>query len=80
MRWRGQGVGGARRSRKVEPTLRIETARVISTSAMAVCVKIGGEDTWIPRSQMRSISTEVRGEDAEIVITEWIAKQKGILP
>lgn len=49
------------------------------TDAALLC-EIEGAEYWIPKSQI-SDDSDVNGEDDEgtLVITEWIAKQKGLL-
>lgn len=44
----------------------------------AVLVFDGAEKFWIPRSQILE-EKHIKGEDYEFVVTEWIAKQKGII-
>jgi hypothetical protein len=48
----------------------------------ALLVDIDGEKIWIPKSQIHD-NSEVYDADehseGELVITEWIAKQKGLL-
>ena len=51
----------------------------------AVCVEIDGEDFWIPDSHIESDSDIYlgcgleRGAVATIVMSDWIAKRKGLL-
>jgi hypothetical protein len=46
----------------------------------AILVEIEGDDFWIPQSQVDDDSEVWRkGDEGTLVITEWIAKQKGIL-
>lgn len=44
----------------------------------ALLVFDGAEKIWIPKSQIID-QYHVKGVDYEFVITEWIAKQKGII-
>lgn len=42
----------------------------------AVLIDVDDEDVWIPLSQVESMHFDGRG-DGYIVITNWIAQQKG---
>ena len=51
---------------------------VLRQTTKAVQVRIHGEDLWIPRSQLFD-DEELPGEGhAEIKMTAWIAKEKGL--
>ena len=43
----------------------------------AVCFAIADEMVWIPRSQLNEYFED--GEGKTMIITEWIAKQKGLI-
>jgi hypothetical protein len=43
----------------------------------AVLIVVDGEDVWIPLSQVDSMHFDGRG-DGSIVVSDWIAKQKGL--
>jgi hypothetical protein len=46
----------------------------------ALLVEIGGEELWIPKSQIHDDSEVYReGDTGKLVITEWIAREKGLL-
>lgn len=49
------------------------------TDAALLCV-IDGDEVWIPKSQVHEDS-EVRqeGSSGTLVITEWIAREKGLV-
>lgn len=55
-------------------------ATCLRESEKAVLVRIEGEELWIPKSQIRDDS-EVYQKDDEgfLVMSEWIAEQKGLL-
>jgi len=45
-------------------------------SEKAICFLINGEESWMPKSQIKSMD-EV-GDGIDIEITDWIAQQKGL--
>jgi chemotaxis signal transduction protein len=48
-------------------------------TAKAVLFEIDGDEYWIPLSQIfKVVRTKSKGED-EIVMSEWIAKEKGLI-
>jgi len=53
---------------------------VLKETEKALLCKIGGEDWWIPKSQLRE-ENEVSGEGdvGKLVISEWLATEKGLL-
>ena len=65
-----------------DKTLRIEDAEVKYESEKALLVDIDGDEHWIPKSQVHDdsevYSKETSGDGA-LIISEWIAKQKGLL-
>lgn len=57
--------------------------RLKAKTEKAILVEVDGEDIWFPLSQVHDDSelhgeSEV-GEDGDLVVTEWIAKQKNLL-
>ena len=42
----------------------------------AICIRIDGDDFWIPLSQTHSIRREDAGD--KLVISKWIAQKKGL--
>lgn len=62
--------------------VRFEGVVCKKASPKALLCVIGGEELWIPASQVDDDSEVFNdGENAEgvLVISEWIAKQKGLL-
>jgi len=66
----------------------IEDCRVVAVSTKNESVLVHNdewdEDLWFPDSQIDDNASEIysgckRGDTGKLVITEWIAKQKGIL-
>lgn len=59
--------------------VRVEGVSVIKSMDKAILCEISGEKIWIPLSQVGDDS-EVReeGDEGDLVITEWIAGEKGI--
>lgn len=60
--------------------VQIQNVTVSKETESALLVNIEGEEIWIPKSQIDDDS-EVYKKDTEgtLVITEWIAKQKGLV-
>lgn len=57
---------------------------VKATTGSALLVDVDGEDIWFPWSQIHENSelyegAAERGDEGELVVTEWVAKQKGLL-
>lgn len=53
---------------------------VFVSDAGGVLCKIEGEDVWIPQSQIDDDSECWRaGDEGKLVISEWIANQKGLI-
>ena len=51
-----------------------------AASPKAILVVIEGTEYWIPQSQVDDDSEVwAKGDEGTLVITEWIAMQKGIL-
>lgn len=58
--------------------VRVE-ARCIRTTAFAILVEVDGEEVWIPQSQVDDDSEVWQdGDDGELVVSKWIADQKGL--
>jgi hypothetical protein len=58
----------------------IPDVECLKESTDAILVAIEGDEYWIPKSQILEES-EVQGEgdDGELIITQWIAEQKGLV-
>jgi hypothetical protein len=66
-------------STKEEP-VRIEGVVCIKATSKAILVVIDDEQHWIPQSQVHADSEVYNhGDEGTLVITEWIAKQKGLV-
>jgi hypothetical protein len=53
---------------------------VIAETANAILVDVDGEQVWLPLSQVHDDSeVYAKGHTGKLVITEWIAKQKGLI-
>jgi len=66
-------------------TVDIPDTECIGESEKAILVTLGdcrleGESVWIPKSQVHDDS-EVwkKGQAGKLVVTEWIAEQKGLI-
>lgn len=65
-------------SRSTEPAY-IEDVVAVRETELALLVVVNGEETWIPKSQIKDES-EVNepGDSGTLVIPEWLADDKGI--
>ncbi len=64
-------------------TVSLDDSRVVKATDKAVLVEYEGEEYWLPRSQIvveESEVYDVEGDHGTLVITEWIAQQKGLVP
>lgn len=74
----------ARSSRGVEDRIgddrvvRYERAEGIRDTERALLAQFGGQEAWIPKSQIHAHS-EVRdeGDEGELIITRWMAEKEG---
>jgi hypothetical protein len=68
-------------NKMAEPLFECE-ANCIKERPQALLVVIDGDEYWIPKSQIHDNSEVYNADDnseGTLVITEWIAKQKGLL-
>jgi hypothetical protein len=63
-----------------DPTVSFQRVTCKKATEKALLCDIDGQDFWIPVSQVHPDS-EVYDEDHEgtLVVSEWIAKQKGLI-
>jgi hypothetical protein len=58
-------------------------AKILVPTDRAVKVNVGGDEFWLPFSEIREPdSLEIRasrGEEIDLVIPVWLAKEKGLL-
>ena len=60
-------------------TVKIENVVAKRETEAALLCEIDGEDHWIPKSQIDEDSeVYAEGHQGSLVITQWIADQKGI--
>lgn len=61
----------------------LDDCTIVRETDKAILVRIGDQDdneVWIPKSQIHDDSDIWKeGESGRLIITEWIAKQKGFL-
>lgn len=58
----------------------VEDVRAIGATPKALCVEIEGRDVWIPQGQITDDSEVYEiGHRGKLVITRWIAEQKGLV-
>ena len=61
-------------------TVQIPDVVVIKDTGRALLCEIEGEQIWIPQSQIDEDSEVYQeGDEGTLVITEWIAEQKGLI-
>ena len=54
----------------------VQVEEVTRVTEKAMCVRIDGEEHWMPKSQCDNMLDE--GQSGELLITEWIGQQKGL--
>lgn len=60
--------------------VRFDNTRAIKATKMALLCSIDGDDVWIPISQITDDSEVFReGDEGTLVITWWLAYQKGLV-
>lgn len=63
----------------ISETIKIKNVRCKCQTEKAILVEIEGEEHWIPQSQIDDDSEVFSaGDEGTLVITEWIAEQKGL--
>lgn len=60
--------------------VRLDDANVIRATEKAILVEVGGEEMWVPQSQIDDDS-EVWEERQEgtLIVSEWWAERKGLV-
>lgn len=59
--------------------IEIEECRLIHQTYKAGLFEVDGEEVWIPWSQVdEGCELEFNGDEGTLIITEWIAEQKGL--
>lgn len=57
----------------------VQVDRIVRETDKALLCDIGGEEMWLPKSQIADADDYCDGdEDVEIAITDWLAKEKGL--
>ena len=56
-------------------TVRFDVS-LIRESEKALLVSIGGEEVWIPKSQIEDTDVKEPGDEGFIEIPEWLAQEK----
>lgn len=60
--------------------VRIDDVEVIRDTDKAILCLIGGEEVWLPQGQIDDDSEcWQQGDTGLLVISEWIARQKGLV-
>ena len=52
---------------------------ILRHSGGAVLILVHGEELWIPKSQIEDAADLPAAGNAEVIMTAWIAKQKGLI-
>jgi hypothetical protein len=75
-----QEIPTSKQGRGCKVKVSIDDVFCKSTTAQAALLVIDGDEYWIPQSQIEDES-EVwkKGDEGTLVISEWIAEQKGIM-
>lgn len=61
-------------------SVEIEDVTVVTETPAALLCEIDGAQTWIPKSQIDDDSEVYQaGTEGKLVISEWIAKEKGLV-
>lgn len=59
--------------------VRVEDVRAMRETDKALLCRIEDEEVWIPKSQITDDSEVYKqGDDGTLVITEWLANEKGL--
>lgn len=60
--------------------VKIDDVTVLKATDKALLCEIDGEQVWIPKGQIDDDSEVFQeGQDGQLVISEWIAKEKGLV-
>ena len=68
--------------KRTAPGIAFENVTCIAATPKAILCIIDEDEVWIPQSQVHEDSEVFDNEDhseGKLVITEWIAKEKGLL-
>ena len=52
---------------------------ILKITEMAVLIDDGAVKVWIPKSQIESANELKEEDEVEIMVAEWIAKEKGLI-
>jgi hypothetical protein len=57
-----------------------EDAVCVRATDKAILVRIDGKEHWIPQTQVHADSEVFsEGDEGKLVVTQWIAEQKGLV-
>lgn len=76
--YRASGSQKANYARGTSEKVTIEEVTFGKETEKAILCTIAGKETWIPLSQVHEIHREPDGKTGSIVVSEWIAKEKGL--
>lgn len=78
-RYGGKRTQKAAFARGHSEKVRLENVRIGKETEKAMFVTLeNGEEMWMPLSQVHEIHRATDDKPASIVVSEWIAKQKGL--
>lgn len=61
-------------------TAEFENVKAIKETDLGLLCEIDGDEHWIPKSQIDDESEVYEeGHEGTLVVTEWIAKEKGLV-
>lgn len=59
----------------------IEDCKVVQDTEKAICVEIGSETIWIPRSQLHDdCELKEKDDEGDLIIPQWLAERNDIEP
>ena len=61
------------------PTCEIMVEEILSETDSAILIQYEGQEVWIPKSQLIDYCGNVRDQDIEIEVTQWILEEKGLV-
>jgi hypothetical protein len=71
---------GSSRRVKDEEVASFDDVEVLIQTDKAILCDIGGDEIWIPLSQIHDDSEVYKmGTKGTLIITEWLAKKKGLI-
>ena len=78
--WNGDAKGqkGAH-ARGADRLITLHDLTIEKRTDKALLVNVAGNPVWVPKSQIRDVDEAQGDGKVTMVVTEWIAKEKGLL-